>query len=283
MSGWRKIGIIAGGGNLPVKLAEICAATKQPFYVVRLPGADIAALSVFAGADSGLGEVGKIFRLLKENDCDAVVMAGIVKRPDFSTLAVDWRGAMLLPKIIAGAAQGDGGLLDVLVSALEAEGLAVIGADDIARGLSFPAGALGEYAPQDQHLADMRKAAAVVAALGPFDVGQGAVIANGLVLAIEAAEGTDAMLQRCASLPRALLGKEKSGVLLKRPKPGQELRVDLPTVGVETVRAVIAAGLGGVAVEAGRALLLDADDAVAAADAAGVFLYGFDASELGPS
>ena len=124
------------------------------------------------------------------------------------------------------------------------------------------------------------KAAEVVHALGPFDVGQGAVVANGLVLAIEAAEGTDAMLDRCGSLPN---GINRGGILVKRPKPGQELRIDLPVVGAETIRRAAQAGLAGIAVEAGVALIIDVDEVVSLADEAGLFVYGFSAQEIAPN
>ncbi|MEO0400222.1 MAG: UDP-2,3-diacylglucosamine diphosphatase LpxI [Pseudomonadota bacterium] len=277
---WTKLAIITGGGALPLKLAAACEARGAPFYMIRLAGYADAAANALPGADLHLGEAGKLSRILKEEACDAIVMAGIVPRPDFSKLKLDWRAAALLPRLVAAAARGDGALLSVLVDAFEAEGVKVVGADEVAADLAVSGGVLGAYAPSDQNKDDMRKAAAIVKALGPFDVGQAAVAANGLVLAIEAAEGTDAMLDRCAQLPAALRGDEKSGVLVKRPKPGQELRVDLPTIGVETIRRAAAAGLAGVAVEEGRALLLDAEAAIAEADKAGLFVYGFSASDV---
>jgi DUF1009 family protein len=132
--------------------------------------------------------------------------------------------------------------------------------------------------PNSVDLADIAKAAAVINALGPFDVGQAAVVAKGHVLAVEAAEGTDALLLRCSALGRAV--GELSGVLVKRPKPGQELRIDLPTLGVETVRRASEAGLRGVAAEAGVALLIDAEPTRREADARGLFVFGFTAADI---
>ena len=169
------------------------------------------------GDDCGLGEVGKVLRILKENDCDALVFAGIVKRPDFRNLKADWRGAALLPKIIAAAAKGDGALLNVLVETAEAEGLLVIGAEEATDDLAAPAGALGAVAPSEENFVDIKKAAAVISALGAFDIGQGAVVASGLVLAVEAAEGTDAMLERCAMLDASARGDGRGGVLVNVP------------------------------------------------------------------
>ena len=277
---WSKLGIIAGGGALPVRLAEACAAKGAPFIVVRLSGFADPEAARFPGDEVRLGEGGKLARVLKEHGCDAVVMAGIVPRPDFSRLSLDWRAAALLPRLIAAATRGDAALLSVIVDAFEAEGVKVVGADEVAQDLAPRPGAIGRHAPTPGALADIRKAAGVIAALGPFDVGQAAVVASGLVLAIEAAEGTDAMLARCADLPEAILGGDRGGVLVKAPKPGQELRVDLPTIGPATIEGAIRARLSGIAVEAGRALFLDAEAAVRRADEAGLFLYGFTQGDL---
>ncbi len=290
---WRKLGIIAGAGPLPARLAYASRARGADSFTVHLAGvgADLddpaaSAPGEDGAAIAGLGEAGRIIRLLKENDCDAVVLAGLVRRPNFAALKLDWRGAALLPRVAAAAARGDGALLDVLVDAFEAEGFLVVGADEVALDIRVGAGPLGAHAPSDGDFVDARKANALLDALGPFDVGQGAVVARGLVLAIEAAEGTDAMLERLAHLPESVrgLGRDapRRGVLLKRPKPGQELRVDLPTIGLATVERARAAGLAGIAVEADRALIMDRDAAVAAADAAGLFLYGCTVDELKP-
>ncbi|MFN3960275.1 MAG: LpxI family protein [Parvularculaceae bacterium] len=277
MARWRKLGIIAGAGVLPRLLAEAAADA----FVVRLAGVADDAFEAHSSVECGMAEAGRILRVLKESGCDAVTLAGVVRRPDFSKLMPDWRGAVLMPKVIAAAAKGDGALLDVLIETLETEGFVVVGAEEVLSSLSAPAGPLGSFSPGPRHWADIRKAAAVIAALGPFDVGQAAVVASGFTLAIEAAEGTDGVLARCASLPPSARGGEgRNGVLVKRPKPGQERRVDLPTVGVRTLAGVHAAGLAGVAVEAGAALVIDIDAVRREADRLGLFFYGFTPAEL---
>lgn len=288
MKRWTKLGIIAGGGNLPIRLARSCDSTNSPYYVIRLKGYTDEALNAYDGEVVYIAEFGKLVRVLKEQGCDAVVMAGIVSRPNFAQLKPDWRAAALLPKVIAAARRGDGALLNTLVELFEAEGFLVVGAEEVADNLFAPAGAIGQMAPSDRDLADLVKAAEVVKALGSFDIGQAAVVRNGHVLAIEAAEGTDEMLKRCASLPEDMRGYEpdeeirRRGVLLKRPKPGQELRVDLPTIGVETVRNAAAAGLAGIAIEAEAGLVIDREDVAAAADENGLFVYGFTGEDLQP-
>ncbi len=186
-----------------------------------------------------------------------------------------------MPKIIAAAATGDGALLGVLVDTVEAEGFLVIGADEAVQGLEAPPGALGAHHPDENDFRDIRKAAAIINALGPFDVGQAAVVADGLVIAIEAAEGTDGVLRRCTELAADNGSGVRAGTLVKRPKPGQELRVDLPAIGPETIRKAEKAGLRGVAVEAGFALVIDRDEVVNCADKAGLFVYGFSDVDMG--
>ncbi len=279
MARWRKLGLVAGGGPLPARIVAERQALGEPFHVVRIIGSADETTAHVSADDCGIGEAGKILRKLRDADCDAVCFAGIVRRPEFSSLKVDWRGAALLPKIAAAAARGDGAILDVIVETLEAENFLVVGADEAVGGLSAPAGAIGAHRPSADDLDDIAKGAALINAIGPFDVGQGAVVAHGQVLAVEAAEGTDLMLARCAELPGDNR-PELRGVLVKRPKPGQELRVDLPVIGPETLRRALAAGLRGVAVEADLALLMNRDEAVHVADEAGLFLYGFTATEL---
>jgi DUF1009 family protein len=279
MSRWRKLGLIAGGGPLPARIVAERQALGEPFHVVRITGSADETTAHMAADECGIGEAGKILRKLRDADCDAVCFAGVVRRPEFSSLKVDWRGAALLPKIAAAAARGDGAILDVLVETLEAENFLVVGADEAVGGLTASIGAIGSHSPSKDDIEDIAKAAALINAIGPFDVGQGAVVAHGHVLAVEAAEGTDLMLARCAELPGDAR-EEARGVLVKRPKPGQELRVDLPVVGPETIKRAAAARLRGVAVEAGVALLMNRDEAARVADEAGMFLYGFTAAEL---
>lgn len=281
MARWSKLCIIAGAGALPQRLAKACETRGEPFFVIRLQSIADEAMAAFPGAECGIAEAGRMIRTMREEGCDAVVLAGLVKRPDFAALKPDWRGAAVLPKLIAAAARGDGALLAAIVKTLESEGFLVVGAEEVMAELIAPEGPLGAHAPGEADFADMRKAAGVIKALGPFDIGQGAVVAGGLVLAIEAAEGTDAMLERCAGLPAAARGAPGArGVLVKRPKPGQELRVDLPAIGAETVRRAHRARLAGIAVEAGAGLIIDAEETAAEADALGLFIYGFTEEEV---
>jgi DUF1009 family protein len=273
-----KLGLIAGGGALPVEIAQHCERSGRPLFVIRLKGFAGTELAPYAGAEVGLAELGKCLKALKRAGCRAICLAGNVARPDFASLAPDLRGLMLLPRVIAAARKGDDALLRLLVGEFEKEGFAVEGAHEVMEDLSLPPGVLGACAPRGDDLADARRALDVARAVGRLDVGQAAVVARGLVLAVEAQEGTDAMLARVADLPAHLRGRPGAGagVLAKAPKPIQETRVDLPTIGVATVQGVARAGLAGIAGEAGRLLVLDREATVALADELGVFILGVD-------
>jgi DUF1009 family protein len=285
MSGWRKLGVIAGGGELPVVLAEHLAATQRPYFVARIAHMAEAALDAHPGAAHGLGAVGARIDALREAGCDAVVLLGHVARPDWRTIELDDVARGLLPELLQALPKGDDALLRVLLNAHERAGFRIIGADEAMGELLARPGPWGVVSPNASQGADIAKAAHVAAAVGAFDVGQGVVVCDGLVLAVEAQEGTDAMLKRVAELPLTLRGapNARRGVLLKRPKPIQERRIDLPTIGVRTIEGAAAAGLAGVAVEANGALAVRKPDIVAAANRAGLFVYGFTRAEVGES
>lgn len=283
MTGWRKLGVIAGGGELPVVLAEHLAATRQPYFVARIAPIADPILERHPGVSLGLGAMGGRMDALREAGCDAVVLIGQVARPDLKTLDLDELAREMLPALIAAMSKGDDALLRVLLAEHERAGFRVFGVDQVMTELLAPAGAWGSILPNAGHMKDIAKAAKVAAASGAFDIGQGVVVCEGLVLAVEAQEGTDAMLKRVADLPAPLRGapQARRGVLAKRPKPIQERRIDLPTIGVRTVESAAAAGLAGVAVEAGGALAVRRSDIVATADRAGLFVYGFTPAEIG--
>jgi len=280
----RKLGLIAGGGELPLRLARQCEATGRPLFVIRLKGIADASMQAFGGADLGMAELGKIIASLKAAGCEAICLAGIVKRPDFAALKPDLRGIRALPGAIAAARRGDDALLRFLVGEFESEGFVIEGAHEVAQSMTLPGGPLGRLRPQAHHMLDLHKAFVIAGEIGRLDVGQGAVVCEGLVLAVEAQEGTDAMLERCAGLPEPLRGTiaARRGVLAKRPKPIQEQRVDLPTIGVATILGAARAGLAGVAGEAGKVLVLDHAAVAKAADELGLFVYGLDPQDRTP-
>ena len=276
-----KLGILAGGGDLPLKLAQACQAKGRGFLMIGLEGCAGPEIEAYPHEWSALGSVARTYKLLRDAGCSEVVLAGNVRRPDFRQIKPDRKGAVLLAKVVGAAVRGDGALLSVIIQDIEHEGFKVIGADDVLAELIARPRVMTRAAPSARDLRDIAKAIEVVNALGRLDIGQGAVVCEGLVLAVEAAEGTDRMLERCALLPAAIRGtpEDRRGVLVKLPKPRQELRVDLPTIGLPTIERAAAAGLAGIAVKAGGALIMDEASLIARADALGLFVAGIDASD----
>lgn len=271
------LGIIAGGGELPARLVRACRESGRPFFVLAVEGhADRAAI----GPDSPqawirMGEAGTGIRKLHEAGCRDIVLAGPVRRPSLTDLRPDWRTARFFARL-GFRALGDDGLLKALIHELEGDGFRVVGVDSILTDLRPEAGVLGRCEPDPQARADITRAIVVGRALGALDVGQAVVVQQGIVLGVEAIEGTDALLARCGDLKRSGPG----GVLVKLCKPQQETRVDLPTVGPVTVENAAAAGLRGIAMHAGRSILVDRETAIAKADALGLFLVGVRVEEV---
>jgi DUF1009 family protein len=273
----RRLGIIAGGGYLPAKVAAAARAAGRTVFILGLEGfADAAVLAPWPHEIQRLGAAGRIVAALRERGCQDLVMIGPVRRPSLLDLRPDAEGAKLLARVGRAAFAGDDGLLAAVMRVLTEEGFRVIGAHDILREAVAPSGVLTRTAPDAQAMTDINRGVQVARLLGSADVGQGCVVQQGLVLAVEAVEGTDAMLARAGALRRDGIG----GVLVKLVKPGQDKRADLPTIGLDTIRHAAAAGLRGLAFEARATILAEREACLAAADAAGLFLIGLDAETL---
>jgi hypothetical protein len=271
------LGIITCGGELPIAIAEAVRARGGAVYLLALNGvARPEDVAPFPHAWVSLGELGKALKLLRAAECTTLTMAGNIERPRWETIRPDARGVLALPGVVRAATRGDDALLRHIMGMFEAEGFRIVGSADAAKELLAPEGPLGSRAPNEQETNDIAQARRVVAAMGALDIGQAAVVCNGLVLAVEAAEGTDAMLRRICDLPEATRGTPDSrrGVLLKAPKPQQDRRVDLPVIGVKTVELAADAGLSGIAVEAGSSLIMNRRKVAGAADRAGLFVVG---------
>lgn len=273
------LGIIAGGGELPIAIAECAQDLGKPVFVVGLKGIADPTISRFAHVWVPLGQAGTMARAFREHGCSEVLLAGKVSRPKWSDISFDAKALTKLPKVMAAAVKGDDALLRSFVEIIEGEGFRAVGVAEAAPGLLSPAGALGKLKPSSAQMADIELAAKAVKALGALDIGQAAVVCDGLVLAVEAAEGTDATIARIAELPEHLRGtaEKPRGVLYKARKPIQDGKTDLPVIGSETVRRAAAVFLAGVAVEAGGALIVGRQKVTEAADRAGLFLYGYSA------
>ena len=272
------LGIIAGGGALPGRVAAAAVAAGRPVFMVGLEGfAERAVLAPYPHDFARMGAAGRVLELLRAHGCGEVVLIGPVRRPSIFDLRPDGMGLKLLGRVGRGVfGGGDDTLLAAVVKVLGDEGFRVVGAHEVMTQALAPKGVLGAVAPDTGAMGDIARGVAVARALGGVDVGQGCVVQQGLVLAVEAIEGTDAMLARAGMLRRGGAG----GVLVKISKPGQERRADLPTIGPVTIANAAAAGLRGIAFEAGGALVTEREACITAADAAGLFLIGIDVAEL---
>jgi DUF1009 family protein len=268
---------------MPLRVAEAARGAGRAVFAVLVEGfAEPREWQAFPHAVVRLGAVGQTLTLFRQAGVRQIVMAGRLKRPSLLSLRLDGEGARLAARIGRQALfGGDDALLTAVIAALREEGFDPLGAQQVFEQLLIGGGYHGRARADAEALADIRRGIDVCRQLGRADTGQACVVQQGMVLAVEAIEGTDAMLARSAGLRREGAG----GVLVKLVKPSQSPLVDLPVIGPDTVRAVAAAGLAGIAVEARRdghvgTIVIDRDTTVSAADAAGVFLLAIDADRF---
>ncbi len=271
----KKIGLVAGGGMMPVEIIRSCHERGIEVYVAGLlPWADEAVFRDVDCVMARLGEAGKVMKFFKDHGVVDLVLAGGIKRPALKELIPDFETVKILAKI-AIKKESDDNLFRAVIREVEARGFHVLGIEEVVPEMLFQAGVYGRVKPSSDDMDDIRRGIEVARALGAVDVGQAVVIQEGIVLAVEAVEGTDAMLSRAASLKKP----GKAPVMVKIVKPGQDTRVDLPAIGIQTVEGLAKYGIGGIAVESGGILVIERQAVIAAADAAKIFIIGMDLSK----
>ena len=280
----RPLAIICGGGSLPFAVAD--AVRRRGRRVVLFPLhrlADSRAVAPFPHYWVRLGQFGRFRRLARGEGCRDVVLIGNVVRPALRDLRFDWLTVLLLPKIARLFRGGDDHLLSGLARLFEAHQFRVVAAHELAPDIVVRSGPLGIHRPSAGDIADIERGLALIAAIGRFDVGQAVVVAANRVLAVEAADGTDRMLQHLAGLRREgrINLSARQGVLVKAVKPGQDRRFDLPSIGPDTIEAAVRAGLAGIAVIAGEAVIAEPERVAQRADSAGLFVLGVDGAKPG--
>jgi len=271
------LAIICGGGTFPGAVADAVARRGRRPVMFALRGwADPKVVERYPHHWIALGQLGRFFRLARAEHCQEALFIGTLLRPALTQIRLDWRTIRLLPRIVRAFRGGDDRLLTGVAQMIESGGVRVVGVREVAPEILVPEGVLGRCQPAERDRADVARALALIAALGPFDVGQAAVVADNHVLAVEAAEGTDNMLLRIAELRRQgrVTTPAGVGVLVKAPKPGQDRRFDLPSVGPGTIENAARAALAGIAVTAGSTIVADAAEVIAAADRAHLFVVG---------
>jgi hypothetical protein len=271
------VGIVAGGGALPAAVARSLEGQGRRPVVFAIKGfCDPATVAGRAHHWIALGQIGRLTHLLRRERCRDVVPVGSLVRPALSELRLDWQTLRVMPSLIRAFRGGDDHLLTSVARIFADSGFRLVGVGDVAPELTVPDGTLTRRKPDGAALRDIARGRAALAALSPFDVGQAAIVIDEHVVALEDVEGTDALLQRVARLreSRRIRAPAGRGVLVKAPKAGQELRLDMPALGPRTVAGAQDAQLAGIAVVAGQTLLAEAEAVIAAADRAGLFVVG---------
>lgn len=278
----ERLAIVAGSGKLPLYIAEAARDVGEDPFIFRLRNEADDPFDGFQSDVIGVGDLKGLADMIAREGIKRVVMSGAVKRrPPFSEIRVNLRSILKLPVALKTLLSGgDDAVLRMVISLLEAQGCQVVGAHQILPSLLATLGPIGAKVPTADDERDIARASAAAVALGLLDVGQGAVAVGGRIVALEGVEGTDAMLHRVAQLRAdGRVSQRRKGVLVKLCKPQQDVRVDLPTIGVSTVENAVKAGLAGIAVEAGRALVVEREAMIRKADEAGIFITGIDKSE----
>jgi UDP-2,3-diacylglucosamine hydrolase len=269
----RPLGILAGSGQLPLAIAAAAQARGRPVHIVGIDGFADADIGRYPHERVNLGQVGRMIGSLQRAGCTDMIIAGALRRPNLWALKIDsgfFRSIGTVLKLTRG---GDDSVLRRVVRFFEAQGFKVCGVPDVAPDLLAPEGVLGRVRPTPEQSEAITRGTALVRALGAFDVGQGTVVTPSGVVVVEGVRGTDSMLEDAAEHVRSS-GRMRDAVLVKLPKPDQEMRVDLPVIGPATIEAAARAGLAGVAIGAGQSLVLDRDETIRLADAAGLFVMG---------
>jgi DUF1009 family protein len=263
-----KLGIIAAKGGLAQELIEYAANNEGAFIVALQGEADPEVVAKLDHVWIKLGEVGKAIDAMRAANVKGIVIVGSLHKPDLLSMKVDWVGAKLLATIVKDKLFGDNKLLSSLTNFLEKEGFELIGVHELLKHLVVEAGIFTKLKPNAQDLSDIELGIRVVAVLGDLDIGQGSIVQNGIVLGVEAIEGTDSLIKRCGELKRSNSG----GVLVKFSKPSQELRVDLPTIGIETIKNLKMSGFKGIVIQAQKTIFLDQDKVIEYANMHNMFV-----------
>lgn len=265
------LGVIAGRGDLPGLVVEACQRQQRPCFVIAFEGdTDPACYKNVPYELIGFEKIGKGLKALTKNRVKDLVMVGQVGRPELTKLRPDVTTVRLLASILRFRNTGDDALFKAIIAFLEGRGFIVHGVQEVLPEIMAPRGVIGDIQPDARAQNDMSLGLEVARRIGEYDVGQAVVIQGGRVIGVEAAEGTDALLGRV----KGLQTKGPGGVLVKVKKPRQDSRIDLPAVGPRTVEMAAAAGLRGIAVEAGSSIIIHRGKMIQKANELGVFLYG---------
>ncbi len=274
------VGLIAGSGTLPFAIADSLSARGIVPVIFAIKGfCDPERVRTHRHHWIAVGQIGKTTRLFASENCRDLVFIGGLVRPAFSEIRLDWMTIRVIPELMIAFRGGDNHLLSGFAQIVERQGFRIRGVAEVAPELLMPEGNATRATPEEQARTDIAMGQELLRALSPFDTGQAVVVIDGHVVAVEDIEGTDALLLRVARLRQEgrIRARPGRGVLVKAPKTIQDLRFDLPALGVRTVEGVAAAQLAGIAIVAGQTILAEPQALVEAADKAGTFVVGMPA------
>lgn len=268
------LAIVAGEGDLPRLIADECTRQGQPYLLVLFGGFAPDWVLGRPQCNVEFEKPGKLFKILQAAGCRHVAFAGAMQRPNLNPLRFDWKFLKLAPTLLPALKSGDDVTLRTITAIFEAENVEIVAAHSLLETLVAGVGVLGEIQPTEADKTDITRGFQIARAVGVQDVGQGAVVAQGLCLAVESIQGTDAMLEFVARTANGYRPDPKGsqGVLCKAPKPGQDWRVDMPAIGPQTIENAAKAGLSGVAVQAQGVLILGLSETITKANELGLFL-----------
>jgi DUF1009 family protein len=275
------LAIVSGGGTLPFEVADAAIARGRKVLLFPIKGAaDPQRAKSYPHRWIGLTQGRTLMRLMRKEGCRDVVLIGSLNRPSPWQILLSLHDILsMLPTLLGALRRGDNHLLSVVARFAERNGFHIIGAHEVAPEILVKKGSLTARQPSDIQRTSIDRGLALLNAIGSYDVGQGAVVINQNIVAVEGIEGTDAMLARVRDLRR--LGRVATmageGVLVKAPKPQQDRRFDLPAIGPKTVRGVAEAGLAGLAVVAGQTVIAEPEELLREADRLKVFVVAVEA------
>ena len=271
----HRLGIIAGNGLLPSEIINYCKLYSRPYFVIAIKGQTEPRLvqDDIPHEWMRLGEAGNIIKSLRLQNVTQLVMAGSIIRPSLKDLNPDIWTVKFFAKTGA-AVLGDDGLLSSLCKVLhEQEGFDIIAPDELLPELVTKEGIYGIISPSDENKRDILTGVTAALELGSRDLGQAAVVRNREVIGLEDWRGTDSLLKDINPSSDA----KPNGVLVKVAKPNQDRRIDLPTIGPNTIINVENSGLCGIAIQSGSSFILDKKYTVESADKRGLFIFGVSA------
>ena len=274
------VGLIAAGGVMPFAVADsLIARGINPVLFALRGSCDPVKVTRFRYHWISIGQIGRLTRLLRSENCRDLVFIGTLVRPALSEIRLDWGTLRVIPRVLASFRGGDDHLLSGIGGILERDGFRMVGIKDVAPELLMPEGCLTRASPDENAAADIARGREVLHALSPFDIGQAAIVIDGHVVGVEDIEGTDGLLARVTRLraERRIRARTARGVLVKAPKSTQDLRFDLPTMGPRTVEGAATAQLAGIAIVAGNTIVVEPQTVIETADAASLFVTGLPA------